>query len=224
MEIKPIKTIPPIERLEIPQTKIDRNLPRAAPTQPSFGKWSFQKGQIVYQGQTIAQVMEASVGQPPAFWSNLASELNAFRNHFIQQQLRKKKRKKGATFIEDAEDIEDISKLSALVEAYIGKIMRILKRKYDETKDGMSFTLDEDGQLVLNGVNVTSFIHLAKNYPSEKAHLFLKGLKNRLSIVLANKSANPNYEKMRDTVDDLFRQIDQEMERILEKTRIIENI
>lgn len=225
MEIKPIKLIQRVRGGEIPQTRVDKNLQRAQVTiKPPSGNWKFVKGQIILNGQNVARMIEQGAKQPTVFWSKLANDLEQFRKFYIRKKLKKRRRKVGGQIIEEEVDpTGELGHLSALVDAYIAKIMRILKKKYDEKEDGLSYMLDEDGQLTVNGMNVTSFIHMARNYPSQKARMFLKGLKNRLSVILSNKSSNPNYEKIRETTLALFEEIDEEINRITEKERLIEN-
>jgi len=225
MEIKPIKSIPKVQQAEIPDSRIDPNLPRArlAPKPPA-GKWIFSKGHIVLNGQDVGTLIEQASKKPQGFLSQLAGELEVFRNYYIRKNIKRRKRKvKGNVVIEAFDPTGELGQLSALVDAYIAKIMRLLKRRYDETADGLSYRLDEDGQLTLNGMNVNAFIEMARQYPSDKARKFLKGLKTRLSHILTNKSRNPNYDKIREATYQLFEEIDLELKRIVEKERLIEN-
>lgn len=225
MEIKPIKRIPKVQKLDLPDTRIDRNLPRIRTLlKPAAGKWVFKNGQILFKGQDVGKLLEQAGKKPTAFWSSLAAELEVFRNYYIRKKGKKRKRKvQGKVVVELVDPSGELGRLSALVDAYIGKIMRLIKRKYDETADGLSYCLDDDGQLTLNGMNVNAFIDMARRYPSDKARKFLKGLKNRLGIILSNKSHNPNYDKIKEATDSLFNEIDQEIEKIVEKERLIEN-
>ncbi|MBI2340712.1 MAG: hypothetical protein HYU99_10190 [Deltaproteobacteria bacterium] len=225
MDIKPIRLIQKVEPAEIPQTRIDRNLPRAPVLpKPPPGKWDYSGGRIVLNGRDVAGLIEQTANQKPVALSKLAGELEAFRNYYIRKNSKKRKRKAGGeVIVEELDPTGELGHLSALVDAYIAKIMRLLKRKYDEKADGLSYSLDDDGQLVLNGMNVTAFIRMAEQYPGDKARLFLKGLKERLSVILSNKTRNPNYEKIYEATQRLFEQIDLELKRIVEKERLIEN-
>ncbi|MDO8520339.1 MAG: hypothetical protein Q7T11_09310 [Deltaproteobacteria bacterium] len=219
MIIKPIKPVAPVQQSE---TAGIRKAPEQRPVslKPPAGDWNFTSGRIILNGKDVGLLIEQAKGEPAAFWSKLANDLDDYRKFYLRKYSRKRK-KKGVIILEDPTG--ELAHLSALVEAYIGKIMRVLKRKYDETADGLSFVLDDDGQLCLNGMNVTSFIEMAKNYPSKKAHIFLQGLKTRLSVILSNKTHSPNYEKIRETTQTLFLEIDRELKRIVEKDRLIEN-
>ena len=225
MEIKPIKLIQKVKPAEIPQARIDKNRPQAPLLlKPPPGKWQFSGRHIILNGQDVGRFIEGGAALPPAALSKLAGELEVFRNYYIRKNSKKRKRKVGGEVIlEEVDPTGELGHLSALVEAYIAKIMRLLKRRYDETTDGLSYCLDNDGQLLLNGMNVTAFIQMAERYPSDKARLFLKGLKTRLTVILSNKTRNPNYEKIYEATRRLFEQIDVELERIVEKERLIEN-
>lgn len=224
--IKPIKIIPPVVPAEIPETRVDRN--RITPSRPSpipspQGEWNFTNGKIYLNGQDVSQLIEQGLKNSGIILSKLANDLDAFRQYYFRRNSQRKKKKVGDEIIEEEMDpTGELGQLSALVDALIGKIMRTIKKKYDQTKDGLAFELDKDGQLNLNGMNVTSFIAMARQYPGKKAKIFLKGLKNRLAVILSNKSRNPNYERIRGVVMRIYREIDREIERILEKDHLLE--
>ncbi|MDO8520382.1 MAG: hypothetical protein Q7T11_09530 [Deltaproteobacteria bacterium] len=221
MNIKPIKPIERVQQSEIAGARTAPNAPKPLLLNPPPGNWNFSSGRIILNGKDVGLIIEQSRGEPAAFWSKLANDLDDYRKFYLRKYSRKRK-KKGVIVLDDPTG--ELGHLSAMVEAYIGKIMRILKRKYDETADGLSYVLDEDGQLCVNGVNVTSFIEMARDYPSKKAQIFLKGLKTRLGIILSNKARSHNYEKIRETIQTLFLEIDLELKRIVEKDRLIENV
>ncbi len=202
MILKPVKIIAPVKQGEIPDSKIGPN--RSGNTiQLPTGSWSYAGGILTLNGKNITHLIEQPPPQAAAFWTSIAKDLDAFRKNFLKRRLRKKNL--------SADEEEEIGHLDALVEAYIAKVMRLLKRKYDETTDGLSYTLDEDGQLTLNGMNIHSFIRMSRLYPSNKAKIFLKGLKNRLFIILSNKSNNPNYDKIHEITLSLVEEIDAEI-------------
>ena len=217
--IKPIKLIPTIQQAEIPESKVSHNLPKSDGSLTlQTGKWQFIRGQLILNGRNVGTLLEQAVDQPAAFWNALANDLNVFLETTLRSSGKKRKKKKNLLDIDDEDELDptgELSKLAGLVEAYIAKIMRLLKRKYDEKTDGLSFQLDEDGQLIVNGMNVSAFILMSRQYPSNKARLFLKGLKNRLGLILSNKSGNNNYEKIREVTERLFAEIDREIETTL---------
>lgn len=219
MQIKPPSLIQRILSAQLQEVRVDRNAPRAPLSlKPPTGQWSFSRGKIVWNGQDVGKLIDKSHGLPTAALSKLAHDLNLFRNYTLRRTSKKRKKKVGGEIvIEEYDPTGELGKLSALVDAYIAKIMRALKRKYDETADGLSCTLDENGQLIINGMNVHSFIDMAGNYPSKKALLFLKGLKGRLAVILGNRSGNPSYDRLREVITDLSGTIDEELKRIVDK-------
>lgn len=186
------------------------------------GQWQFKNGSLSLNGQDIQSHIQKMLQTNPSALSKLAHDLGAYRSYRIAQRLRKKRRQvdDAGVFEEELELIDptgELAHLSALVEAYVAKIMRSLKKRYDETSSGMSFSLDEEGQLVLNGMNVTSFIEMSRDFPSQKALVFLKGFKERLAHMLSNKSRTQSYERLRETVQRLFDEIDKEIEVLDQK-------
>lgn len=222
MEIKPIKLLERIRQAELPEMRIDRNRPRFfLKIEKPSGQWNYHNGRITYNGQDVGELI--NLKKPSKFWSTLAGDLAAFLNYTIKKKSKKRKKKVGGkTVIEYYDPTGEISHLAALVEAYIEKIMRQLKRQYDETADGLSYTLDEDGQLILNGMNVTSFVQMAGEFSTQKAKIFLKGLKTRLGTILSNKHGNHNYEKIYEASMKLFEQIDAEIARIIEEEKMLQ--
>lgn len=213
MVIKPIQLVPGIQSAEIPGTKIDKNQPRQTPNlKAPAGKWAFEGGQIIMNGRNVSQTIN-DPSLSPGLLLQIAKDLDVFRNQYLQKNANKKKTKTGEAKTDEVDPTGELGQLSALTDAIIAQIMRKLKRKYDETADGLSFHLDEEGQLNLNGINVGAFIEMARKYSNEKATLFLQGLKNRLSVILSNKGANANYDKIRETTLALFKEIDLEISK-----------
>lgn len=86
--------------------------------------------------------------------------------------------------------------------------------KYNDASTGLSLTLDEEGYLILNGMNVDNFIETAKMNPNEKSKLFLKGMKERLQQVLSQKAHSPNYHRLAGRVNELITDIDFTMDQM----------
>jgi hypothetical protein len=206
VNIKPIKVVPTVARGDLPQTKVDKhNLPTHGGIKLPSGTWQFNQGRLILNGLFITDLIESHTEYPPSFWSQVVLDLEAFRDQTIRKRLRKNIKKESQN---DIDPTGELGQLAGLVDAYITKIMQILRKKYDETQDGLSFCLDEAGQLTLNGVNVTAFIETVQSYPTEKARLFLSGLKRRLGPILQNRSSSASYDKIYDITMKLFAQMD----------------
>lgn len=156
-------------------------------------RWTFAGGKIAVQGHDLNRVISdgaADIGM----MLGIAEGLNDYR-----------KRVTSAT-----RDVDQFARFEAVIEALLGKILGKLKRVYDQKMSGLSWRL-EHGQLILNGINVRSFLALYRIRKTDKARRFLKGLKGKLAVLLENRSQSPDYERIREAVDELYREIDEEL-------------
>lgn len=156
-------------------------------------KFDFVKGRIFYNDQDLAHLISENLSHLPAnYWTHLAKRLNLYRKWVLTQ----------------AQDPEELALFAALVQAFLTKIFGRIKKKLDETVDGVAFHFEEE-QLLLNGVNVHAFIRLAREKPNKRVKIFLKGLKARMEILLRNQWNNEDYEKIRDVIGQLMQEIDE---------------
>ncbi len=105
---------------------------------------------------------------------------------------------------------DQFARFEAVIEALLGKILGRLKKAYDQKMTGLSWSI-ENGQLILNGINIRSFLALYRIRKTDKARKFLRGLREKLSILLENRRESPDYERIREVVEDLHREIDAEL-------------
>lgn len=218
MEIKPVKPASKTSAVEPGAAKASATPELKAPQ----GQWNFINGRIEVNGQDVADIISQTKGRHSSFLSDLARDLEAFRNHYIRRNIRRRRKRIGKKeILEEIDPTGQLGHLSALVDAYIAKIMRQLKRQYDQTADGLFCEVDEDGQLILNGMNVNAFIQTARNHPNDKARLFLKGIRGRLAYVLENKRRTASFERLKEVVQKLFDEIDLEIQRIIDKDRLL---
>ena len=158
-------------------------------------KFDYKNGKVLLNGQNLAEFISENLTHLGAnYWTTLTRRLGTYRDW--------------ATL--NMDDPEAVGRFSALVHAFLAKIYGRVKKKFDETIDGVGFHL-EDGQLLLNGINVNAFLEMAKKHRTEKGRIFLKGLRNRLVVLQENRSHNSNYEKIRETVEQLAEAIDKEL-------------
>ncbi len=157
--------------------------------------FDFTQGKVLINGQDLAKHLGGNLHLlGSGYWGTLAKRLGLYRDW--------------ATL--HVEDSAALGKFIALLHAFLTKIYGRIKKKYDETIDGVGFHL-EDGQLLINGVNVNACLKMAKKRRSKKSRIFLKGLRGRLAILQENRMGNTSYEKIRDTVDRLALEIDEEI-------------
>lgn len=197
-EIKDIRVPPRIDSLPLSEQEVRQR--------PSSQTWQleiqgqifdYKGGKVLLNKQNLAELIQENLTHLNAsYWTTLSRRLAMYRDW--------------ATL--SVEDPESLAQFVALVHAFLTKIFGRIKKKFDETIDGVSFHL-EDGQLLLNGVNVNAFLEMARRHRTDKGRIFLKGLRQRLLVLQSNRSGNPNYEKVRDTVDRLANAIDEELKR-----------
>lgn len=194
-EIRDIRVPPRIDSLPLPEREIGRRPAQDWRFTIQGQKFDFQGGKILLNNQNLAQLIGENLTHLSAqYWTTLSRRLARYRDW--------------ATLHVD--DPDALAKFSALMHAFLTKIFGRIKKKFDETMDGVSFHL-EDGQLLLNGVNVNAFLEMAKKHRTEKGRIFLKGMRNRLAILQSNRGGNSNYEKIRETVERLSAAIEKEL-------------
>ncbi len=157
--------------------------------------FDFKNGKILLNQQNLAQHIKDNLSHLGAqYWTAVARRLGKYRDWAAV----------------NGTDPEEISQLFGLISAFLTKIYGRVKKKFDETEEGIGFVLDEDGQFLLNGVNVGACLKMVKRFPKRReARIFLKGLRRRLAILQENRSGKASYEKVRETVTRLANEIDQ---------------
>ncbi len=196
-DVKNIRVPPRIDQLPLPERETGGAPRRGWLLEIQGQRFDFKNGAILLNGQNLAQLIGENLTHLGAdYWTAISKRLAQYRDW--------------ATVSVD--EPESLGKFLALVHAFLTKIYGRIKKKFDETIDGVSFHL-EDGQLLLNGVNVHAFLKMAKKRRTEKGRIFLKGLRNRLAVLQSNRTGNPSYEKIRETIDQLAVAIEKELEQ-----------
>lgn len=151
--------------------------------------WKFTEGKVLIAGLDVEQLIANRV-EDIGYWVGLAEGLTEYR-----------KRLKKISHLAD-----QLGHFEFVVEALLGKIMGRLKRVYDQKMSGLSWSI-EDGQFILNGINIRSFLALYRVRKTDKARKFLRGLRGKLLILLENRQDSSDYERIRHVVEDLHEEI-----------------
>lgn len=160
-------------------------------------EFDFKNGTLFLNDEDLARHIGENLTHLGAqYWTALSKRLGRYRDW--------------ATI--HVEDPEALGQFFALIHAFLTKIYGRIKKKFDETIEGIGFHL-EDGQLLINGVNVNACLQMVRKKRTRKGKVFLKGLRSRLAILQSNRQGNPSYEKIRETVDRLSKEIDEELKR-----------
>jgi len=191
-DIRDIRVPPRIDQLPLAEKEYGRGEPQGWRFSVDGQKFDFVQSKILLNQQDLAKHISENLTHLGAhYWTLLSKRLSIYRDW--------------ATV--NVDDPEALGKFLALVHAFLTKIYGRIKKKFDETIDGVGFHL-EDGQLLINGVNVNACLQMVQKRGTKKGRIFLKGVRNRLAVLQSNRSGNPSYEKIRETVDRLAGEID----------------
>lgn len=194
-EIGKIRVPPRIEQLPLGEKEIAAGRPKGWAFEVDGQKFEFVQGKLLLNGQDLAKHVAENLTHLSAnYWTTLSKRLALYRDWATMS----------------VEDTEALGKFLGLIHAYLTQIYGRIKRKFDETIDGVGFRL-EDGQLFINGINVNACLKMAQRQKTRKGWIFLKGIRARLAVLQSNRTGNTSYEKIRATVDRLAEAIDAEV-------------
>ncbi len=152
-------------------------------------RWSFSGGKILLDGLDVNELVSGSEIEVSS-WLGIAGGLDNYRKKILAS----------------ARPQDQFTRFEAVIEALLGKIFGRVKRVYDQKTTGIRWSLEE-GQLILNGINVRSLLALYRVRKNEKARKFLEGLRDKLALLLQN----PAGEKIRGVVQDLHAELSEEL-------------
>jgi hypothetical protein len=156
-------------------------------------RWTFSSGRVCVDGMDVNRLVNDNP-ENVGFFMGIAEGLNDYRKKIVASRREQ----------------DQFAKFEATVDALLTKILGKLKKFYDQKMSGMSWTL-QNGQLILNGINIRSFLSLYRIRKTDKARKFLKGLRSRLEALLENRRESPDYERIREAIADLHREINAEL-------------
>lgn len=207
MEIKPVKKVKPVKQSQISTDDFMRRPKiKSPPLQPGEARMEFVNRQILMDGKEVGKFIKDTSMENPALLSKIASELEKFKKRCLKK--RKKKFRLFSKQPEEEYDEEQLSVIFALCDAYIARVSELIKKRYEETKDGLSLIFDDEGNLILNGMNIHALVQQCEENPNPKSITFLKGIKARLELVLETKVNSRNYEHIHEVILKLFEKID----------------
>ena len=208
MELRPLKLIKAVDQSSINNDDVLRK-PKVPNT---IGKKSksatngihVAKDRILYQGKDLASVIREAAQTNPQFLSKLAKELKEKREQ-LKEKTKKDKRMK-LPFMK-GKLLKKLNRELSMIAVYLTKIAEHLKSKYDQTQSGIHVAFDDNGQLIMNGINVNALINQCRENATPQSKIYLAGLKKRLFHVLENKARSPLYERIREVTLQLIDEI-----------------
>lgn len=150
---------------------------------------------LLYCGKDVKTIIQEEARSNPQLLSKIANELKKLRDQLDQ----KRQRPKQGALLHFVTEI-DIPQMMSLCEIYLGVIAEKLKIRYDKTQSGMEIEIDEEGQLILNGINITMLLSQCQRHLTPPSRIYLKGVAARLNHLLVNRGNSHLYENLHDVV------------------------
>ena len=151
-------------------------------------QWTFKEGHVFVEEQDVNEVLNQS--NDIGLWLGVIGGLTDYKK-FVLERTRSPSQVNG---------------FCTIIDALLEKLMGKTKKFYDDKLFGLSWKLDR-GELVINGININSFLALYERRKTEKAKSFLLGIRDKLQMILANRAGSPDYERIRNTVESLSEKI-----------------
>lgn len=207
MEIKPIKIFKPVDQSGINNEELLRqpSVRTRGAELPNKTGFAFTQGKLSFDGRDVGQMITETAKQTPQALAQIAGALEQFKKDSLKRKMQAYRRLK---IRKNVEDDEELGLIYALCDAYLAKISDLLKRRYDEKTSGLTLHFDENGQFILNGMNIPAFIARCRDDPNPKSLTFLRGIRTRLNFVLRSQDGNRNYEMIQDVVRGLLEEIE----------------
>lgn len=156
-------------------------------------RWTFSSGRVLVDGLDVDRLITDNP-ENVGFFMGIAESLNDYRKRIVAARRSK----------------DEFARFESAVEGLLSKLLGKLKKFYDQKMSGMNWTL-QNGQFIMNGINVGSFLALYRLRKTDKAKKFLKGLKSKLAALLENRCESPDYERVREAIQQLYDEVSAEL-------------
>lgn len=151
--------------------------------------------QILYNGECLKSLIRQAARTQPDLLAHLSGELKRLKDR-LQNKPLKNTGSHPFTFTHAV----DPDTMISLCEMYLGLIAEKLKARYERTQSGLDVEVDEDGQLILNGINVTLLILKCQRHLTSASRVYLKGIGLRLNLLMGNSGHRSVQDKLFDII------------------------
>jgi hypothetical protein len=136
----------------------------------------FEQGTLLYQGVSVRELLLDLSRHSPSFLQSLASFLTKL------SQRRCCPDDEGDFWEELSLQVseEELAVWSQWAEAACAKIAQYLSRAYQRANSGIHCVVDNQGQLLMNGVNITAMLRRWSQSPDESLKDYVRGIYYRL--------------------------------------------
>lgn len=205
MKIFPERLIRSAEQSTINNQDHSRHPRVRVPLQDISSDMSYENRRLFYQGKNLSTTLKNAAETHPAIFAQIAAELERFK----KKQKRRLNDLASQGFL--SEEIEnEIAQILALCDAYLAKLAELMQSRYNSLESGCALAFDENGQIILNGINVHAILERYREAPNPRAKVYLKGLANRLYNAMHN-SHSRLYHRVQETLTDLYQEIQLEL-------------
>ena len=158
-------------------------------------EFSYTDNRLQFQGRDLSLFIKTEAQANPMLFSMIARELEKYRKR-QENEARKLAHKRQLSSEKEGE----IAHILALCDAHLSRLYELLQNRYISLSSGCAVEFDENGQLLLNGVNVNLAIAQYRHNPNGNARVYLQGLARRLYFILGQTHQNRLYGRLQDTL------------------------
>ena len=150
-------------------------------------KWQFKDGKIQLDDEDLNQEINKYSHQI-SFLSHVSHSLNQYRDFVWGRGVRNNEQFNGA--------------IQGMQEKVLGRMGNM----YDGLTCGVHFELESE-RLWINNIDVRSVINLYRLRPTVKARMFLKGLYDKLALILGRRHDSKRYHGVHAHAEKVFSEI-----------------
>lgn len=149
-------------------------------------RWSFD-GRVLLNGYDVKTLIEGEQKET-TFFRWLMCELDLYRKNMWERR------------------VGDYGVFNSVVNDLMERLMYRIRNAYSEKMNGLNYQLKERA-IYINGINVKAFVALFRVRPTEKARVYLKGIAQRLFLIMNKKDATTKDSHLYRAVKELYEEV-----------------
>jgi hypothetical protein len=155
-------------------------------------QWSFKGGHVFINDIDVEELINKN-GNDISLLSGLSFSLDMYREHVwgLGGKLH--------------------AKFNGAIAALQGKVIGRLGSIYEGLTGGLRYEY-ADGDFWINNINVQAVVALYRLRPTVKARTYLKGIRDKLFLIIARKQSSPRSEGIYEVISKLIEDIDGALE------------
>ena len=166
-------------------------------------EWTYEENEILYNGESVNELVNEYRDDTPTLVS-LSGGLADYRE-FVWNSGGK-----------------DKTKFNGRMDILLGKVTSRLGCIYEEKLNGITCQF-VDGDLWVNGINVSMLIDLYKSRPEPKVKAYLMSWRSKLSLILSHQKTNTSCNVWWKAAKDLLIKLDTALYYTPDSTHLLES-